>query len=200
MIIVLLSGCGAARTVQQVVEDVEDAFTGTRGAYTVRLDRWLESIPPASQLRVARDEDDSVYLVTEHGEQLLGKLTYQMPDTPIKTMFLDIGTDKLVLGRVDDTLPGRVDSVTIDDYSPPEAEFPMKLPAKTIVVDANGYYFFFPIYENEWPAWQRLGYLYISTHESLQRALEGETKLPFKKVYAPYFDIADYLVPIAIRP
>jgi hypothetical protein len=176
-----LTGCAAiSAEIRQVVENSQDRMAQEQSIYTVRLARWTDDVPDGTLLQLDVAHDYQVTLVGNGKTELLGKLQQQLPDAPVRTILLDTGADRFIVGWIDETVEGDLITVGLGRGQT----------AKLWQIGASSRMFFIPILESEQQKWEQLSYIYASSRESIRRGLAGgEFNPAFLIEYAPPFNL-----------
>lgn len=192
----VLAGCAdLGHQLRYAAEDFIDMQAEPSGIYTVRMGRWTTDVSADTRLEVDARHDYQVQLVTGDTRLDLGKLQQQLPDTPVKTMFLDTGTTRFILGWVDDEVEGTLRYILItcaisDDELLPIDEGTTIAAAITPV---NGSRFFVvPLIDvHDLTRWADLKVIGIYTSESAEAEKATGHRWAVRKEYLP---------PLATKP
>lgn len=194
----MLSGCASSLPYAQ--REFEIFFTESvavrRGVFTIPLDRWTDDAPTGALLHIDLDEPHAVSAEYRGQKEDLGILQYQFPNTPVKTIVIDTGADRLLVGWIDYTIDGFLDTIRIgrrDDGSVGSLGRSYRTNPKTRT-------FTLPIYDEQLSSWADITSITISTLESLEsRYAEPPLKdvsWVLRKEYNPPIDWLSWSVPV----
>jgi hypothetical protein len=138
-------------------------------------------------------------------QQYLGLVTYQFGDAPFRTIMLEFGNNRLLIGFVDRSLEEQPIIVTFSRFE--QDEF-LGSEGKGSVVDKTEWAFSIPIFKDERESWRYIESIDIITKESKTRSDEAEDQGEFDeasrllhywlKTYSPPVDIGSLFVEISI--
>ena len=190
-----LTGCSAfSETVQKTLEIRSDRSAQASGIYTVRLDRWTDDVPEGTLLQIDADNEYQVYLTQGDTKKLLGKLEQQLPDTPLTSMFIDTGTDRFIVGWIDESVQGHLRTVRVRRDVADSEPLPVDDAAKSWGVDGGSRIFFIPIFSEEIQKWEQISGVRVSTEESIRALMDnGDFNPAFRQDYDPPIDVVPLL-------
>jgi len=200
LIVPLLAGCNnPEQNLRFLAEDSVDLATSRSGIINVRLGRWTDDVPDDTLLQVDANNHLQVYLITGDQRSVLGSLEQQLPDTPAKTMFLNTGTARFILGWVDESVDGDLKHVLIARALGNEEQRPVSGSSLTGVTGVYDRLFFIPIFRPEEAVlWRALRAFEVFTSESIaSRNLTGH-RWAVQKSYVPPFGIESYFQRIEV--
>lgn len=188
----LLAGCAdLGHQLRYAAEDVIDMQAEPSGIYTLRLGRWTTDVPADTKLAVDARHGYQVQLVTGDTRLDLGKLQQQLPDTPAKTMFLDTGSRRFILGWVDDEVEGTLRTVLVSRAIGENEQRPVNgATLMAAITTLNGSRLFFvPILTwEDLPRWETLDELVIYTYESRKTEHATGHRWAAQKEFVPPLD------------
>ncbi len=189
------TGCNAlSEAVQKSLENRSDRAAQSQGIHSVRLDRWTDDVPEGTLLQIDTGEDYQVYLREGDQKKLLGTLKQQLPDTPTTSMIIDTGSDRFVVGWIDESVQGHLTVFSLVRNVADTEPLPVDDGAKDWRIDSGSRMFFIPIFQEDMGKWEQISGVHISTEESTTALLNGGGYNPaFRQDYDPPIDIVPLL-------
>lgn len=185
----LLTGCvPLGAYVRDAKTQILEANALKTSRYQISLAQWTEDVAEDAILEFELQSPHRVWLRSGGQELELGMLEYQIPDAPVKTMVLDTGEDYLIVGWVDDSIEGYLDSVTIDR---PRSNFTGPC-CKHYLTDRRLRAITLPIYDEELPWWYQIDALTIYTFDGG----DEEYLWTWHQQYDPPIDIREMAISI----
>lgn len=129
-----------------------------------------------------------VFARLEGKDVYLGRLQTQLMDAPLRTLFFQIGKDRFVIGRVDDTVPGTLAFVDLQRYTQDRANW-VEATRQSTVKDRV---FFMYLTDGQSDPWDTVEYAAVQSRESLALVTQGmgAKRNAWEASFAPPIDIS----------
>lgn len=139
-----------------------------------------------------------IYLSIDALDYYLGALSHQFPDAPFVSMLFSIGQERYMIGRIDDSLAGKLDSIGFEHPTDDPSHW---MQATKVSLLHQDRIFLIPITETEAPEWDSLVKIYIHTRESLKQTVNQPLIEPsiyaWSIEFAQPYAIGDFYLPVA---
>jgi hypothetical protein len=174
---------------------------GSRVIWSADLAQWDAGQGQPGTLRVARVSlpgggvSHRAYIVEGRRPGLIGTLARIFPNAPLTALVFSTGSRRILIGHIDDAVPGTLDSLEVRREEPNRARWM----AATKISTIKERVFLLPFKPEEYAAWSRVSALALKTRESLAENWRG--KAPSAKAWAIEYDPPmDLGVQVLTRP
>ena len=153
-----------------------------QGRIVIGVDELFQDKTFNASLRVEETEPFRVYLEKDGSEKVIGVLSYQFPDLPVRTVIFPVGYGYIMVGQVDETVQGKLFSISIQSN-------PFDQETKTFILrNEKSQVFSLPIYPRERLIWQSIWNITITTDVIVENKLESTY---LSRNYKPPIVVAD---------
>jgi len=169
-----------------------------------QLNDWVEGVSSTANLtifeaRLTETDENEIRVFLNDGQstQYVGALSDQLQLPGVKTLFIDFGSQRCIIGWVSPEIQGKLLYFHIER---PEADKPRWMEAvKESTIEKN--LFIVPIKASDQPdLWDFVAMAAVQTEESLQRGFDGKGSFyQVENSYSPPLDVSGFYIPISIQ-
>lgn len=195
--------CGADSSIPP--EGLVDARPrSARVLWTADPSQWSSQVPAGSRLRVYQVELTNgqierrvLFQASRQPAQYLGALTHQLGQAPVETMLIEIGADRFIVGRVDETISGQLAFVDMERVEPHRPDWMKATKSSTV----KSRVFILPIFADQTEQWNQLARVAIKTRESLAQGVKNPALggSAWEVVFEPPLDISTFWVSASLN-
>ncbi len=143
-----------------------------------------------------KETEMRVYYSDNEKREFLGALTDQLGIEEIKTIFLDLGKERCVMGWTSSEIPGKRKAIVFGGYEPDPRKWLQVQLKSTIERDM----FIIPIKEDTTSRFDFLSRVGIETKESFKRGLQSKySYYEVEKKFEPALDVSEFYYHLEIQ-
>lgn len=169
----------------------------------LKLSDWAQNVPSTAYLtffqgRSVSTGEIEVRVLYDDGKQnfYLGALTDQLGMPELKTIFIDLGVERCVIGSVASTISGRPLYIHLERDAIDRSD--RAYAQKDSTIEKN--FFIIPINGDDVYLWNDLTMVAIQTQETLDRDFNGGgSAYEIEKIFDPPLNISSYYIKIPIQ-
>ena len=168
------------------------------------LSDWAQGVPSSSyftifegQLSGTGEQEIRVFYDDGNRSTYIGALSAQFGIPELKTIFIDLGRERCIIGWASPAINGKLLNVHFERF---EADRSLWMNAqKESSIEKN--LFIVPITGEDIVLWNSITMAAVQTRESLQRGFDGNgSYYEVEKMFDPPFDISAYYQSISVQP